>query len=290
LLSVAARHGDRDARSTLIEEAVGGSLDATAKLGEVRELPPEVVKAQVALLSEAATRIIADAQTGKHGFGSDVGHSLALLNVWHPDVANWQPLVDLLNDDAVGADAKRQALRLLSSHIEQIPESVQGQLRPITTRLATSEGTVVPGFFDDQRDASGEAALLSVALGADGVDAARLLITLLEGDAGDRVWAAEVAGLSAAADHLGLLIALSADPSPGVRAAAASSLARLATRDGSSPLALEALERCLADPGTWVAMRVAEALLDQSGAVADRLMQRLRGHPSAFVRQLAHRA
>lgn len=288
LQAVAVRRGDENVRSQLVDEAAGGSFDATAALADVRDLPPQVVETQVRSLSEAARRMRADANRGKHDIGSDVGRALALLNLWHPDLADWPPLVDLLGDEEVSADHKRGALRLLAEHAERIPPMVGNQLKPIAADIAAGKGKVVPGFFGEMRDASGEASLLAAAVGGlDEERAGRQLLALTHGGPGDRRWAAALAGSDESREHTGILSALTADQHPHVRAAAGAGLARRLSAGDSSPIVTAALEICVEDPGTWVPARLAASLQSTETAAAGELLERLRQHPSAHVRHLA---
>lgn len=284
LLRVAARHGDEPARAVLLEEAEAGSLDAAAALGDVRELPKPVVATQVAKLAASARETVTDAHAGKHGMGGDGSESLALLNVWHPEQADWVPLVELLDDGVVSADAKRGALRLLAMHTDRIPAATREKLVPAVTRIAKKQ---MPGFVMDQRDASAEAALLAAALGAPEIDPAEQVTALLAGGYADRRFAATLAGQSGSPEQAGLLAALAADDHPLVRAASCAALAKLANDTDAGRLVIDALHRCATDPGTQVPATLAAALQDIAAPLADALRERLLEHPSAAVRQRA---
>lgn len=284
LLRVAALHRDQPARAALIEEAAAGSFDAAGALGDVRELPGRVVATQVSKLASSARRTVTDAHEGNHGIGSDVGRSLALLNVWHPEQAAWDPLVELLADGAVSADAKRGTLRVLAVHTDRIPDTTREALVPAVSRIAKKQ---MPGFVMDRRDASAEAAVLAAAIGAPEIDPAEQVTALVAGGSADRRLAATLAGGSSSPDHVGLVVALAADQDPLVRAASCAALAKRAKDMDTGRLVVEALHRCAADPGTEAPATLATALNDIATPLADALRERLLEHPSAAVRQRA---
>jgi hypothetical protein len=294
LRGVAARLGDHAAQEYLVDQVRAGSLDALGALGDVTQLDSAVAAAQVASLAESVGQIVSDAHEGTHGVGSDVCRALALLNVWHPEVANWEAVVDLLADDQVAVDAKRGTLTLLADNVERIPDQAQEPLADAAQRMARREGTVVPSLFGRPRDAAAEATFLAMGLGAfDATDAAAQVVELLNGDSAHRYWAAVVAGRADSVAHRGFLISLSADDDPDVRAAACAGMARSAA-DQMDPLIVAALQRCAIDPGRSVAIQLAYGLewlaknvSDPARALTAELREELMGHPSARVRRLA---
>jgi hypothetical protein len=285
LLGIAARY-DATAATTLLALAREGSLAALISIGDVRQLPTDVADALTDRLGEAAESIIADAHSGKFRIGGyDIGAALALLNVWHPASARWDPLLRLLADNSVMPSSKRGAMGSLASLAENLPAEASERLLPIVGSIAKREAPAAAEALDEQRDAAGEAANLVVALGGlDIDDSLDRIPDLVAGESGDRRWAAQVAGRAQRSEDIGVLITLAADADPGVRAAAASGLAALVAdgRGGSS--ARRALERCIDDPGAQVPAHVAGTLAAVGGDVAVELLAGLREHPSAFVR------
>jgi len=272
----------------LLTLAGEGSLDAVTALGDVRELPPAVVAVVVGKLAEAADRIVADAHAGSFGMGTDVARELSLLNAWHPDHADWDPLLRLLADDVVMMSAKRGALRLLERLVDHVPPEVRDALAPIAMRIARREVPDTLDFFGEPGDATGEATNLLLALGAVGrEESAERLVELLSGTHAERRWAALVGGRTDDPEVLGLLVTLAADDDPAVRAAAAASLARAVARGEGTLLAESALRACIADPGALVPANVAGALRAVGGQAAETLLGPLREHPSAYVRNAA---
>ena len=293
LRGVAARLGDKGAKEQLVDRVRTGSLDALRAIGDVDQLDSAVAGAQIASLAESVRRVIADAHQGTYGIGSDVCHALALLNIWHPEAADWESVVDLLADDAVAVDDKRRTLTLLADNVERIPDEMQEPLAQAAQRMTRGEGNVIPSLFGRPRDAAAEATFLAMALGAfDATEAAGQVIALLDGQPEDRYWAAVIAGRADSAAHRGFLISLSADHDPHVRAAACAGLGRSAAKE-LDPLVVAALRRCAGDPGRSVAIQLAFGLewlesneANAARALATELREQLTNHPSARVRGL----
>lgn len=294
MLGVAANLGDQAARESLIEQAMQGSLDVLAELGDVSDLDTAAAEVQVNRLADSARRVVADAKRGKFGIGSDVSHPLALLNIWHPAVAQWEPVLELLGEDAVMVDDKRATLRLLADVAERIPDEVRDPLTNTVTRIARQEGDVMHSLLARPRDASAEAALLAMALGAFDADETSAHITrLLDGQAGHRAWAAVIAGRNDNPFNRGLLVSLASDDDPDVRSAACAWLAFCAAQSTDSVLGA-ALRRAAADPGRSVPVQLGfglqrlQASEDAKGpALAAELREILAAHSSARVRALA---
>jgi HEAT repeat protein len=178
-------------------------------------------------------------------------------------------------------------VRTLATLADHIPRETSEQLLPIIATIAKRQAPAAADFLDDPRGrgAAGEAANLAVALGGLEVDDLLDRLTdLVAGEAGDRRWAAQVAGQSGRPEDVGILMALAADGDPDVRAAAASGLAALVAEGRGGAPARIALKRCISDPGARVPANVAGTLRAVGGDVADELLATLREHPSAYVR------
>lgn len=293
LLEISA---DRDPgiRTLLLDEAKAGSLDMLAALGDVRDLPVDVVVGAVASLAKQADRIVADAHSGSQGFGGwDVGRVLALIDAWHPGSADWDALLRLLRDEAVGAGDKRGALQVLASLADRLPEEVRADLKPIALAIADPSAPVIASPFDRETDAVGAATDLAAALGTwEDTSVSGSLVHLLAGDAYHRRWAAQVARRLGRPEGAGVLVTLANDDDPGVRASAAAGLASLVAAEEGGEMAAEGLEHCLRDPGTRVLANIAAVLLGapSRSAKGDAALEQLRGSRSAYVRGIARRA
>jgi hypothetical protein len=291
LLGIVARYDDVT-RDRLIAEAGNGSLDALAAFGDVRELPHEVVAGIVEQLAARVEQQVQDAAAGSFGFGGpDFARALALLNIWHPSAANWDPLLVLLADNAVAGSHKEGAFRLLAVLSDRIPHAVHERLRELAVDVSGRPQPSVPfPFFGD---AAGAAAGLAAVLGALPPQTAdERLLDLLAGDSNRRQNAAIMADRLRRPTDVGILVALVRDSEPQVRAAAAAGLASLAAAGQNESVVKGALERALSDPGTKVPTSVVNTLAygQVDSPVAQEILGRLRTHASAYVRMVAGRA
>jgi hypothetical protein len=293
MLRVAARHDD-DANALLTDEVRGGSLNALSAIGDVRELSTEDVAAQIDSLAEQAEGQIRAAQAGRFGMGGhDVGSDLALLNAWHPEAAKWTPLLDLLMHAEVTIHDKRGTLQTLASLAAQLPDDIKVQLKPLAISIADRTAPQPVSVFGDERDLVGEAANLAVALGPPDPNwSTRILLDLLSGRPDHRYWAALIARRLKRPQDTGVLVSLTQDPNPDVRAGAAAGLASLVSMESEDSIVASALQHCLRDPGRKVPATIAVVLADAGdrGPVARHALNALRTHPSAFVRATVARA
>jgi hypothetical protein len=287
LLEVAARY-DAQARARLVEMANCGSLEAFVALGDVRRLSAEVVTNLIDKLTMHVDQQVRDAHAGAFRFGGcDIGRNLALLNVWHPDVASWDTLFNLLEEEAVVGSHKVGALLLLASVTEHLSDDIRSRLKTIALALA---GQPLPGrplLIVNEPDIVGAATELAVVLGAFDEDTiAHQLVALLSQDSAHRQWAARLACRLNRPETVGVLVALSQDLEPAVRVAAAAGLAFLVAAECGGTLAVHGLQRSLRDLGTALSRSVATTLAKTPARspVADEVLTTLSGHASAYVR------
>jgi hypothetical protein len=281
---------DDGARRRLLDDVGRGSLLALQAFGDVTQLSSDIAASAIHGLSQHIAALIERAHNRTYAAGHDVGEALALLNVWHPTVAGWDPLYQLLEDPAVSDRDKSGALALLAGHANRLPEEVRTRLKAIAAAIAQQESPVQGFPLSDQTDARGVAALLQAGLGAlDDDNAASRVIELLRGDAQDRQWAVHVAHRLGTTEYTGILVALSDDQDVAVRATAAAALAVLVGDDAGGPLAAAALLHATRESGVLVPKEIARVLrsADTLPAPAARALDELRSHPSAGVRALA---
>jgi hypothetical protein len=284
LVEVVARF-DLAVRQELIDAARDGSMDALAALGDVSALPDDIVSDTINRLIGQLNDHVSQAHQGTFTQTVfDPGHTMAILNIWHPQLAEWDALCRLLADRSVSGAHKQGALRVLATSVDRLPDDVRQRLEPISLDIASQPGRA--DAFIAKADATAAASELAAALGPDrGPDQ---LLDLMGGNGLHRQSAARAARRLGRPEDVGVLIALAADPDPAVRATAAAALAHLVATHLDGTIALAALRRCLRDPGTSVAVSIAAALASEAtrSTAADAVLVELRSHRSAAVRRL----
>jgi hypothetical protein len=290
---LAARY-DPDVRATLLAEAEAGSLDALGALHKTDGLSEDAITRLIEQLSDQVTQQVSEAHAGHYGLGGpDAGRTLVILNAWHPEQANWEPIFTLLPDPAVAPDHKHGALQALAAMASRLSEDVRARVAPIARSLAESSPSAIPALFGPHHSISGVAAHLAVALGAyDEERTSEQLLKLLAGTSDERPWVVGIAGRARTPEHIGLLVGLCQAPGPDLRANAGAALASIVAGGNGDALAVAGLRRCLADPGTRVPQLIAKTLVEAPSlapAAQDALAQ-LHDHPSALVRRTAFRS
>jgi len=291
LLGVASRF-DVTARTELTDLAGGGSLDALEALGDVRELSTELVPILINSLVERVNAQVTQARAEAFSPGGHFGFGLALLNVWHPVVAQWDPLLDLLRDGAVPGSQKAGALGVLSSLAEMLPGDVRPRLAEVALQIPHQPQPVVSDLFGHDGDAAGAATELAASLGAlDEAATASGLLSLLAGGSEQREWAAKVARRLGRPEDTGVLVTLAQDPEPEVRAAAAVGLALMVIAGTGGADASNAVKRCALDPGVQVQGSIVNTLSGApiSGPASKEPLTELLSSPSAYIRATARR-
>jgi len=290
---LAARH-DPDVRATLLAEAEAGSLDALDALHSTDGMSEEAITRLIEQLSEQVTQQVNEAHAGQYGGGGrDAGRTLVILNAWHPEQANWEPVFTLLPDPAVAPDHKHGALQALANLASRLPEDARARAAPIARSLSESSPSAVPALFGPRHSIGGVAAHLAVTLGAyDEEGTSEQLLKMLAGTSDERLWVVGIAGRARTPEHVGLLVGLCQAPEPDIRANAGAALASLVAGGNGGTLALAGLRRCLADPGTRVPQLIAKTLAEAPSLApaAQAALAQLHDHSSALVRSTAIRS
>lgn len=290
---LAARY-DPDVRATLLAEAEAGSLDALGELRSTDGLSDDAIARLIEQLSDQVTHQVSEAHAGRYGYGGpDVGRTLVILNVWHPEQANWEPVFSLLPDPGVAPDHKHGALHALANLTDRLSEEVRTRVAAIARSLSATPPSVILGWFGSHPSIGGVAAHLAVALGAyDEEGTSEQLLKLLAGTSDDRLWVVGIAGRMRTPEHIGLLVGLCQAPEPDTRANAGAALAAIVAAGSSSRLAVAGLRRCLTDPGTRVPQLIAKRLVEAPSLApeAQDALNALRDHPSAMVRNTSARS
>jgi hypothetical protein len=290
---LAARY-DPDVRAALLAEAETGSLDALGALHTTDGLSEDAIARLIEQLAEQVTQQVSEAHGGQYGGGgTDVGRNLVILNAWHPEQANWEPIFALLPDPAVAPDHKQGALQALANLASRLSEDVRARFAPIARSLAESSPSAFPALLGSHHGIGGVAAHLAVTLGAyDDEGTSEQLLKLLAGTSDERLWVVGIAGRARTLEQIGLLVGLCQAPEPDIRANAGATLASAVAAGNGGTLALAGLRRCLADPGTRTPQLIAKTLAQAPSLApaAQAALAQLHDHPSALVRRTASRS
>jgi hypothetical protein len=280
LLGVAAPHVP-DVRERLVAEAKSGSLNALDALGDVRTLSVDVVTALLESLTGKLETQMQDAASGRFsGGGHDLGRTVTLLNIWHPESANWDVVYRLLASTRWGRHLLG-SLDLLATKASGLPADVARRLVRLAQTIADGPAprpTLIK-VVDPRPSARRLHAALQRCAGERSIDQ---LSRLARGDLDDRRAAASLARASDDELSMGVLVALAGDPHPQVRAVASRAIAdRAAAGDTTARIQLPYL---LQDCGVLVPLALASAVSDHPQLADLDEFQPLRTHISARVR------
>lgn len=273
-------------RNALLDKARAGSLQALVGLGDVTLLPPDVVEACIANLTEKVDAQIADARAGRYGLGGvDLGAALTVLNASHSEQAKWKPIEDLLAEPSSHPRHIGPTLGLLPRIAERIPPSTATAIA-IALRQIMSR-TPQPIF--DETDVRGAAAYALDALAPHAVDDAALW-SLMAGDSSQRQSLAATLARRRDVSQLNLLALLAHDSDSSVRTTTAQVIARWVIEGLATPASEALLLMLLDDSGTRVA-RGAVRILFEAGVAGPSavVIEQLEGHISAEVRRTIDR-
>nr|WP_246222597.1 DUF4365 domain-containing protein [Phytoactinopolyspora limicola] len=286
LLGIAARH-DAAARQVLMVEAQQGSWHALTEIADLGVLRADAAANLVTEMASRVNRRISSAEKHSYELGMiDAGAGLALLNVTYPDVADWEPLLNLLAHPDVASADKRQPMWILAHHAEEIAAQIRPRLASIAATSASNESGVISPF-GNSAGSRGPAWELALVLGAfDEQTIGPAVVSLLSGDTSDRSWVPHLLRRIPGPEAAAILVGLLQDPYPEVRGPAAAILAELVATGQRSNLAVEGLQHCMQDTGTRVALGIASTLsrLEAPTSTFSGILHNLRKHPSAKVR------
>lgn len=106
--------GDETARQELLRRAESGDLDALGELGDVRLLSGKAASRLIQTDDRRVRDVVRSSHEGVYGMGGhDPLRGLAVLNLWFPEAASWETLLNALEDEAVAARDKAGACAVL---------------------------------------------------------------------------------------------------------------------------------------------------------------------------------
>lgn len=239
-----------DARDELHEALRKGRTRYLPNVRDIREVPQDIAEIQIAALSESVRQETEEARIGT--FYRRDSRSLAMLNIWFPEVANWAPIYELMNELRVTPRSLISLTTLLRDASAKITEDVRNELIPRLEHLRDR----APIDFGEWLKANRQLrTIVHEALDAlaPGAVNDQELWRLLGGDNQDRSAAARIIGRRRDASRLDILACLAHDETSVVRASSAYWIARwleIAEVEGRCNSLLEDLSSA---PGTLIA-------------------------------------
>lgn len=279
---------DSSFRLTLIDGIKSGDAQALASWGTVQDLPSEAATEMLIHTAAAVRKEVEMARAGTYGFGGPSPlHRLVLLNVWHPESAQWDPVVEAVTETKSHPNDLAPGLQLMEFYSDRIPPDVVARLRgPLQLLAATKpDASFSNSLFSMLADARGDAVLLLASLFPDYVTEG-LLLELLRGTPNQTVSAVRIIARREDIANLPLLAVLATHDSADVRAAVASALADWVSRGIGGDEPLDLLQQLLSEPGIQLAPKVTRAVSRQAkSSGAEVLLKLLENHPSVIVRE-----
>lgn len=282
--SILAENDDAT-RQRLIEKVRSGSVAALDALPDVRILDHNAAKSVINVLINQLIKQRDLAHQGSFSAGGrDLGRTIALLNVWHPNAAQWEPIIELLADPSTAADHLAGTLAVLSWTPEQIPSSVAERILPLLSHLMQHAPIQNPISTTDVRGLAAEArdALRPGALTREE------LWSLMRGTSNQRSSAVLIIARRKNPGDIDLLASFSRDDDVHVRGAVVSSLVGWIHEDVSSEEAEGLLVELLQEPGTRAARTASRTLANLDQGILSRcpsLAAVLQDHISVAVRR-----
>lgn len=273
-------------RLSLLYDIEQGDHAALHKFGDVQALTGPAVLGMLAKLGEEVRETIALAKRGAYSLGSyDSPHTLVLLNLWHPDHAQWDPFFEFLEEPGVSKDDLVRSLALLGRTTLDITADKE-RLAKSLRRLMTETGGDAEWLFGEWADVRGLAteALFAV----DPVAVSDMdLWALMRGSSEQQISAALIIARRERPEEFGMLVALTASDDTSVQAVVANCLAGWVSRGIARDESSAWLEAMLDNPGTELARAVvarAKGAPEDDGMM--QIIDQYKNHLSASVRNM----
>lgn len=253
------------AREELLDALRNGSTRMLGGVTDVRTIPQDIAEAQILALSDSVQREVEEARAGT--FYRRDSRDLAMLNVWHPEVAQWAPIYELLNEFRVMPRTLIPLVRLIRDASTHIQPDIRDELLP---RLAHVRDRT-PIEFGEWLEANGQLRTLvreAIDALAPGTVSDPELWNLIGGNSQDRSAAARIIGRRRDVSRIDVLACLSRDEASIVRASAAQWIARWLEIAAVAERCNALLEDLAAAPGTLIARAIASGLESEASRAA----------------------
>lgn len=128
---------DSEIREGLLERIEAGDIDALESWGNLTDLPKPAVQGMLGNLSNQIDDIIKDAHSCEYKTVKFNRLSVLIkLNIWHPDCANWQPCLKMLQDRLVSPEDLVPGVKVMINKYQEVPIDIAFEMRKPLARLA----------------------------------------------------------------------------------------------------------------------------------------------------------
>lgn len=128
---------DSESRERLLERIETGDINALASWGNLVDLPESAVQSMIDDLSDQIDGIIENTHSGIYTVGRFEQLSvLVKLSILHPDCANWQPCLKMLQDHLVSPKDLVPGIKVMINKYQKVPKDVACKMRKPLERLA----------------------------------------------------------------------------------------------------------------------------------------------------------
>ena len=281
-----AANNDTEALGELKRRAASGDLPALDGI-PMAALNNAEAGPIIERLDDMVRKLLLSARCGSSNLvGPDTSGALTFLNLRFPDVARWDPIIELLCEPLVLERDKRFAC----SRIIEAPGRLPRAIRKRLADNIDSIGDAAPAFGTPL--GSGLGAATSIAVGAiSSDDADTATAKLAYGSPQERQDAALLLGSGHRTNMQPALAPLAGDARFDVRRAAAEAVGKLAAAN-PSPQISELARRLAADQGTELPETLLIGMAQHDQLISDvsvDIAQQLSQSPSARVRYRAKR-
>lgn len=128
---------DSEIREGLLERIESGDINALVSWGNLTDLPKPAVQGMLSNLSNQIDDIIKNAHSCEY---KTVGFNrlsvLIKLNIWHPDCANWQPCLKMLQERLISPEDLVPGVKVMINKYQKVPIDIACEMRKPLARLA----------------------------------------------------------------------------------------------------------------------------------------------------------
>lgn len=280
--------GNPEARSIAVDRAENGDHRAFDALGDITALDNGQAERLMARLEVLALDKLSSERDNQKSFGGfDAVDALSLFNLYFPEAARWDPIIEILCEPLVDAIHKRRACARIVARPERLPSIT---LDALAADIGAISATTT--VWGESSQLGGMGTALAVSIGVVQGEAADLRVTRhVAGTPTERRDAAWLIGHGHCHRLQPTLAVLIGDDNHNVRATAAAAIGRLLAESPNDMIqqlaqATAETDGLLLPSALLAGMSHVEASLPATGtSVTQGLLQ----HPSAQVRRAARR-